>query len=139
MRVIDSHVHLYLPDANQDPARWGAENGEAAWVEMSTRYRRSGIAVQAFPSVAELLGEMDTAGVERSVLLGWYWANATTCRLQNDFFAECVRKHPPRFFAFANLQPAGDEKSAVTEMQRARDAGLVGLGELSPHAQQYAI
>ncbi|MEO6003023.1 MAG: amidohydrolase family protein [Opitutus sp.] len=139
MRVIDSHVHLYPREANNDPAQWGQKHGETAWVEMSTRYRRSGIAVQGFPSVDDLLREMDTAGVERSVLLGWYWANAETCRTQNGFYAECVREHPSRFFGFATLQPAGDAEGAIAEMKRARDAGLIGLGELSPHAQQYAI
>ena len=139
MRVIDCHVHLYPADANQDPAQWGRDHGELAWVAMSTRYRRSGIAVQGFPSVDELLREMDTAGVERSVLLGWYWANAATCRAQNEFYARCVRQYPGRLSAFATLQPAGNADGAIEEMRRARDAGLIGLGELSPHAQSYAI
>jgi predicted TIM-barrel fold metal-dependent hydrolase len=139
MRVIDSHVHLYPPEANLDPVGWGKAHGETNWVAMSARRRKNGTPVQSFPSLAELLAEMDAAGIERSVLLGWYWQRAETCAKQNRFFADCVRKHPDRISAFATVLPLAGREDAVTEMVRARDEGLVGLGELSPHAQGYSI
>ena len=97
------------------------------------------MAVQAFPSVADLLCEMDHAQVERAILLGWYWHNHDTCVQQNRFYADCVRAHPDRFSAFATLQPRAGGAVCIAELQRARDDGLVGLGELSPHAQGYRI
>lgn len=138
-RVIDSHVHLYPPEVNLDPVGWGAAQGEPHWATLCTRRRKNGAPVQGFPSVDELLAEMDRAGVERAVLLGWYWERAENCSRQNRFFAECVRAHPDRLSAFATVQPAaGGAAAAVAEMRRAREDGLVGLGELSPHAQGYA-
>ena len=106
---------------------------------MSTRRRKNGTPVQSFPTLAELLAEMDAAGIERSVLLGWYWQQPETGAKQNRFFADCVRQHPDRISAFATVLPLAGRENAMAEMARARDEGLVGLGELSPHAQGYGI
>ncbi|MBC7369256.1 MAG: amidohydrolase [Undibacterium sp.] len=138
-RVIDCHVHLYPDAVNRDPAEWAAGHGEPHWATLCTRKRKDGRAVQGFPSVEELLAEMDRAGVERAVLLGWYWERAENCAAQNRFFAECVRAHPDRLSAFATVQPAAGAAQAVAEMRRAGAEGLCGLGELSPHAQGYAV
>jgi hypothetical protein len=137
-RVIDCHVHLYPDAINRAPAGWAAAHGEPHWAQLCTRRRKDGRAVQAFPSLKDLLTEMDRAEVERAVLLGWYWERAENCAAQNAFFAECVRAHPDRLSAFATVQPAGGAERAVAEMRRAHADGLCGLGELSPHAQGYA-
>jgi len=138
-RVIDSHVHLYPDEINRDPAGWAAAHGEPHWAELCTRRRKDGQAVQGFPSAEALLREMDRSGVERAVLLGWYWERAENCALQNRFLAECVRAWPERFSAFAAVQPGRDTAAAVAELKRAQDEGLCGIGELSPHAQGYAM
>lgn len=134
MAVIDAHVHLYPDEVNRDPAGWAAAQGEAQWALMCTRRRKSGRAVQGFPSVDDLLRAMDAAGVERSVLLGWYWEQPASCVKQNRFFAGCVRAFPDRLSAFATVHPgAGD--AALEEIWRAKGEGFVGLGELSPQSQ----
>jgi predicted TIM-barrel fold metal-dependent hydrolase len=138
-RVIDSHVHLYPPEVNHDPAGWAAAHGELHWATLCTRRRKNGTPVQGFPSMDALLAEMDRSGVERAVLLGWYWARAENCAAQNRFFAECVRAHPDRLSAFATVQPAAGSAAAAVEMRRAQSEGLAGLGELSPHAQGYRM
>jgi predicted TIM-barrel fold metal-dependent hydrolase len=139
MRVIDAHVHLYPPEANRDPAAWAAARGEVDWALMCARRRKSGVPVQTFPSVDELLREMDRAQVARSLLLGWYWLDAATCAEQNSFFAECVRAHPDRLSAFATVQPRDGAEIAQDEVHRAAQAGLSGLGELCPPAQGYEV
>lgn len=136
---IDSHVHLYSPDVNADPAAWAARAGETHWATLATRRRPSGAAVQIFPGVEELVREMDAAGVERAVLLGWYWLKPESCVRQNRFYAECVRSHPQRLSAFATMHPAAGHDAMSAELRRAREDGLIGLGELSPHSQGYAI
>ena len=139
MPVIDAHVHLYPPEVNRDPVGWAAAQREPQWSLMCTRVRKAtGRPVQAFPSVAELLHDLDAAGVDRAVLLGWYWENPASCVGQNRFYAECVRAHPDRLSAFATVHPAAGD-AALAEMRRARDDGLIGLGELSPHSQGIAI
>jgi predicted TIM-barrel fold metal-dependent hydrolase len=137
--VIDAHVHLYAPETNRDPANWAAARGEAHWAKLATRRRKDGRSVQGFPDVDELLRAMDAAGVERAVLLGWYWQRPETCVEQNRFFAGCIHAHPRRLAAFASLHPAAGLAAVRAEAGRARDEGLIGLGELSPHSQGYAI
>ena len=94
--------------------------------------------MQGFPSVDQLLRDMDAAGVTKAVLLGWYWKNQATCVMQNRFYAECVRNHPDRLAAFATVHPAAGD-AALAEIRRAAGDGLIGLGELSPHSQVVAI
>ncbi len=137
--VVDAHVHLYPPDVNRDPAGWAVAHGEPQWARMSVRTRKTtGRPVQAFPSVDDMLREMDAAGVGRAVLLGWYWERQENCVAQNRFYAECVRAHADRLAAFATVQ-AGAGQAALKEVRRAKDDGLIGLGELSPHSQGVAV
>ena len=137
--IVDAHVHLYPPELNRDPVAWAATHAETHWAMLCTRRRKDGRGVQAFPTTTELLHAMDAAGVSRAVLLGWYWQWPETCEWQNRFFAECVRAHPDRLSAFASLHPAAGQAAMLAEIRRARDDGLIGLGELSPHAQGYDV
>ncbi len=139
MRIIDAHVHLYPPAANADPAGWAMAHGEAHWAALCTRRRRDGHAVQIFPSADDLLRELDAAGVERAILLGWYWENAATCAEQNRFFAATVRAHRDRLAAFATVHPGAGRAATLAEVRRAHNDGLIGLGELSPHSQHFAM
>ncbi|HZP60814.1 MAG TPA: amidohydrolase family protein [Opitutaceae bacterium] len=134
MTVIDAHVHLYPAELNRDPAGWGRQAGEAHWARLCTRFRR-GRPVQGFPSTDQLLQEMDAVGIERAVLIGWYWEKPETCAWQNRFYAACIREHPDRFSAFAALHPAAGRE----EVRRAHGDGFIGLGECSPHSQGYAM
>lgn len=139
MRVIDAHVHLYPPEVNQDPAGWAAASRENHWAQLCTRRRKNGAPVQGFPSVDQLLRDMDAAGVAKAVLLGWYWEHPDRCRMQNRFYAECVRAHPDRLAAFATIHPSAGLAATLGEIWLAQDSGLIGVGELSPHAQGYSI
>lgn len=136
MPIIDAHVHLYPPAAEREPAAWAALHGEAHWATLATRLRKNGRPVQGFASVDRLLHDMDAAGVARAVLLGWYWENHATCVEQNKFYADCIHAHPDRLAAFATVHPAAGW-GALDEVHRARDDGLIGLGELSPHSQHF--
>ncbi|MBL9216392.1 MAG: amidohydrolase family protein [Opitutaceae bacterium] len=138
MRAIDCHVHLYPSEAGRDPAAWAAEREEPHWAVLCTRRRRDGRLVQGFPSVDELLRDLDAAGIAKAVLLGWYWERHLTCFEQNKFYAECVRRHPDRLAAFATVQPAAGDL-ALVEARRAHGEGLIGLGELSPHSQGFSV
>jgi len=137
--IVDAHVHLYPDDAGRDPAGWADAVREPKWAVLATRRRRDGRPVQGFPALSDLLRAMDAAGVDRSVLLGWYWENAATCTMQNQFYARCVRENPDRLMAFATVQPAAGIAAVREELRRAHGEGLCGLGELSPHAQGYPV
>lgn len=137
--VIDSHVHLYWPQVNDDPSGWAVARGETHWADLATRRRKNGVAVQSFPSVEGLLRAMEGAGVDRAVLLGWYWETARSCEEQNAFFAACIKAQPERLAACVTVFPPAGVDHVEREFRRAADAGFQGVGELSPHAQGYAI
>lgn len=139
MSIIDCHVHLYSPEVNRAPAPWAAERGEAHWATLCARVRKSGRAVQGFPSVEQLLRAMDQAGVERAILQGWYWEKHETARTQNRFLAACIGAHRDRLSACATFHPAAGEKEVLEELGWAREQGFCGLGELSPHSQGFSI
>jgi predicted TIM-barrel fold metal-dependent hydrolase len=134
MGLVDHHVHLYPPELNRDPAAWAAAQGEPRWSAMCARRRRDGSPVQEFPDVAELLRAMDAAGVERAILLGWYWERAETCAWHNRAMGTWVAAHPDRLSAWATFHPGAAPEDVRAELRRARDEGLSGLGELSPHS-----
>lgn len=136
--IVDAHVHLYPPEVNRDPAGWATAHSEAHWAELCTRRRKEGRPVQSFPSVDQLLRDMDAADIAKAVLLGWYWENHESCVMQNKFYADCIRAHPDRLAAFATVQPRAGGV-AFDEAVRAMDDGLAGFGELSPHSQRFAI
>jgi predicted TIM-barrel fold metal-dependent hydrolase len=138
MRVIDAHVHLYPPEAGREPNAWATAHGEAHWSTLATRRRKDGRLVQGFPTVDQLLRDMDAAGVTKAVLLGWYWENHSTCVEQNRFYATCVRAHPARLAAFATVHPAAGA-AALEEVRRTTGEGFIGLGELSPHSQHVRL
>ncbi|MGH7947106.1 MAG: amidohydrolase family protein [Opitutaceae bacterium] len=137
--IVDAHVHLYPKEVDLDPAGWAAKTGERHWAVLCTRKRRNGRPVQSLPTIDELLQAMDAAGISRAVLLGWYWEKPETCGWQNRFYAACVRAHPDRLAAFATVHPAAGRDATLDEVRRAQGDGLVGLGELSPHSQVYAM
>ena len=137
MRIIDAHVHLYPDEVNRDPVGWGVANLETHWAQLCTRRRKDGKAVQGFPSVDDLLRSMDEAGVERSVLQGWYWQFPENCARQNAFYARCVAEHPDRLSAFATLHSGAGRDAVLDLVRTARDRGFCGLGELSPHSQGF--
>ena len=132
--IIDSHIHLYPPEATADPVRWAKKNKEIYWPSLVLPHagRRSS---QGWVDLDQLLLDMDAAGVEKAVLLGWYWENHETCCCQNRFYEECVRAHPDRLLAFAGVCPASGFKLSLTELEWARDHGFIGIGEMCPYVQ----
>ncbi len=135
--IIDCHVHLYPDDAIADPAGWAAARGEGRWAAMVGPRGDGAPSLQGWANADRLLRDMDAAGVDRAVLLGWYWEHPETCAEQNRFFGECVRAHPDRFEAFATLHAAAGEAGVRAEMERCHAEGLSGLGELCPPAQGF--
>ncbi|MDX2186278.1 MAG: amidohydrolase family protein [Opitutaceae bacterium] len=133
--MIDHHVHLYPPEVASDPGGWGRSRGETLWVALSTRVRKSGLPVQGFPDLDQLLRDMDAAGISQAVLLGWYWERPETCVEHNRFLAACRRRFPERIRFFATVHPRMGEAGLRNEVERARDDGAEGIGELSPHSQ----
>ena len=135
--IIDCHVHLYPDAAIADPAGWAAARGEPNWARMVGPRDDGAPSLQGWADVERLLRDMDEAGIDRAVLVGWYWENPATCVEMNRFHAECVQRHPDRLEGFATLHAAAGAEAVAAELKRCREEGLSGLGELCPPAQGY--
>jgi predicted TIM-barrel fold metal-dependent hydrolase len=79
---------------------------------------------------------MDAAGITRSVVTGFAFADPGLCATSNDYIIEAVRQYPDRFIGLAAVQPnVGD--AAVYELERCLNTGLRGVGELLPDGQDF--
>lgn len=134
--IIDAHIHLYPPEVYTDPRKWGAAHNEPWWTHCVAPLDKP--TIQGWATVRELLRHMDAAGVDRVVLLGWYWEHQATCDLQNRWFVDWVRAHPDRISGFATAQPTAGQ-AALDGLERALDAGLCGIGELKAPAQGFSF
>jgi uncharacterized protein len=132
MPIIDAHIHAYPPEVFADPVKWGTAHREPWWTYcVAPPHQRT---LQGWATPDQLLRDMDAAGIDQVVMLGWYWENQATCELQNSWFIDWHRAHPDRVQAFACINPAAG-RPALEAAERALDAGLCGLGELLPQAQ----
>ena len=129
--IIDCHTHRYSTELISDPHLWSARKGnEKHWVALIDS------PLQGWSDRRRMLADMDAAGVERAVLLGWYWQQHESCKEQNKWHAKWIKEDPDRFIAFVALQPAFG-LPAIDELKRCHDLGFKGIGELHFSAQEF--
>lgn len=130
--ILDFHTHRYADEVARDPEAFARAQREPHWAKLHAGPQ----SLQDWPSRDQILRDMDAAGIEKAVLLGWYWENARTCALQNRWHLRWVEEDPDRFLAFAAFHP-GREGEGLACTLGALEAGLCGVGELLPRAQGY--
>lgn len=118
------------------PAAWASRNQEPIWSECVAPTDRPSI--QGWASEEQLLRDMDDAGIETAILLGWYWQNIENSKLQNRFYAELIKRHPTRLKAYASVQATAG-KDALAEIDWALANGFIGIGEIHPQAQGFSL
>lgn len=124
--IIDFHCHILPPDFI------------GRHEELS---KRDATYAALFPDgggriadVDSLLRDMDRAGVDHAVVMGFGWTDAEVAAAANDYVIAAATSYQDRISAFASVNPAwGDE--AVSEARRCLDAGAVGIGELHADTQ----
>ena len=130
--IIDCHTHCYPAHIVADPRAWAQKNNEPHWANLVAPLDRPSIQAWATPS--SMLRDMDAAGIEKAVLLGWYWENVASCRAHNTAIADWITEAPERFIGFAAIHPAADLSE---QLQHAADLGLQGIGELHCGVQKF--
>ena len=128
--IIDAHCHVLPPG-------FAGRHGELA--------ARDRTYAALFPQpggriadVDALLREMDGAGVDHAVAMGFGWTDQGVAKEANDYLLEAGRAHPGRITALASVNPAWGE-AAVAEAERCLDGGAVGIGELHADTQGFDI
>lgn len=135
--IIDLHTHRYPGEVTADPLAWARARGENIWGNLMAPDER-GRRLQTFPAGEVMLRDMDQAGVDHAVMLGWYWERQESCDWHNAWMARWVGEHPDRFSAFASVQPAAGP-AALEGLRRSLETGCFrGIGEMQPSAQGFA-
>ena len=105
MRIVDAQVHI-----------WAADTADRPWPASG---RSSPHRSEPF-SAADLLAEMDAAGVDRAVLVPPSWEGD-----RNDLALEACRQHPDRFAIMGRLDMDPANASALATWRT--QPGMLGL------------
>jgi len=121
--IIDAHCHIW------EEKLMSAEMAKMIGV-LAERFGASDPELLQNGTIGRLIGEMDEAGIDKTVLLaldiGIAFASDLTLRDYNDYVADIVHEYPDRIIGFAGIDPRRG-KEAVVELQRCFDMGLRGL------------
>ena len=128
--TVDFHTHVFSPDLRERREEYAARDRTFGSMYSGGR--------GAMATAAELIGAMDRAGVELSVVMGIGWSDRDTATEANDYVMEAVELFPSRLVGLCSVNPAwGNE--AVAELNRCAAAGVSGIGELHPDTQGFDI
>ena len=128
--IIDVHCHILPPDFSRRHREISSRDGTFAALFPEGAGR--------IADVDALLREMDAAGIDRAVAMGFGWTDPSVATEANDHLLEVAAAHPDRISVFASVNPAWGEE-ATNEAARCLDAGAVGIGELHTDTQRFDI
>jgi len=127
--IIDTHVHVYPPRI-RDNWQEIAENEEHFSTLASGK-------VHKWATYEEVIEQMDQDGIDQSWIFGFAFNDMDLCRECNDYVIEAVNAYPDRLKGLSVVHPFGP--GVDKEVQRCREAGLVGIGELFPDGQCFDL
>lgn len=128
--TIDFHCHILPPQFRGQHRELAAQDATYAALFPDESGRTA--------DVDSLLRDMDAAGIDHAVVMGFGWTDLAIAMTVNDYLIGASVTHPDRISAFASVNPAWGD-TAVLEARRCLDAGAVGLGELHADTQGYDI
>jgi len=126
--IVDFHTHILPDDFRADRDRILAADATFRAMFSEPRARTA--------SIDDLATEMDRAGIDRSVVLGYGWTDPGVARLANDYALDAAARYPARIVPFCSVSPAWGPE-AVAEVERCTAAGARGIGELHADTQGF--
>jgi len=127
--IIDTHVHVYPPRI-RDNWQEIAENEEHFSTLASGK-------VHKWAAYEEVIEQMDQDGIDQSWIFGFAFNDMDLCRECNDYVIEAVNAYPDRLKGLSVVHPFGP--GVDEEVQRCREAGFLGIGELFPDGQCFDL
>lgn len=128
--IIDSHTHIFSTDVIANRERYCNDDYCFDLLYSSQKAK--------LLSAEDLIESMDKHGIARSAVLNIGWRNHDLCVRSNDYILESITRYPSRLVGFCSVYPAAGD-AALNEIERCRQAGARGLGELRPDAQGYSL
>jgi predicted TIM-barrel fold metal-dependent hydrolase len=127
--IVDFHTHIFPPQVRDNRDEFLRR--DPTFAEMYV-FPKAKIA-----TAEDLLREMDEAGVDVSVALGFAWRDREDCARHNDYLLEAAAGSGRRIVPFCTVNPA-DPEATAREAGRCA-AGAPGLGELRPESQGWDL
>jgi predicted TIM-barrel fold metal-dependent hydrolase len=128
--MIDVHTHIFPPHVCQQREMYAARDSWFAELYSNPRVR--------IATAEDLIAEMDVAGVATSIVCSFGWTDSGLIAEGNSYVIEAMHRYPGRIYGMAGVLPTAGA-SAVRELERCAQAGMIGLGELMPHGQHYKL
>ena len=143
--IIDCHTHRYPEEVIRDPVSFAKSLNEDHWLSLVKPEK--GKSLQGWAPGMTMIEDMQQAGINKSVLLGWYWENPDTCILQNNWCAKWILENPNKFSGFVSLHPKTpnplDElkktRSRISRNWRMPSMGTGGIPKKYKLDQMHAI
>lgn len=118
---IDFHTHLFPAEIRGHKNRFFEGEPVFEMLYGSPRAKMAG--------TADIIGAMDHAGIDMSVVCGFPWKNPRTVQANNNYIMESVARYPHRLVGFCCVNL--DDETAAQEAERCLNAGMAGVGELA--------
>jgi uncharacterized protein len=123
--VIDAHTHIFPPELCLDRS---THLNRDVW--FSTLYENP----KALLATADdLIASMNQAGIARSIVCGFPWADPGLCRVHNEYMAAAAARFPDRIRWLGIVVPGS--ASAEQNARWCFENGASGLGEINADAQ----
>lgn len=127
--IVDSHTHILPGEFRSQRERWLAADRTFSDLFNDTA------ALTA--SSKDLITEMDKAGVDISVALGYGWTDQDAAHLSNDYLIATSAEYPGRIIPYCSVDPSWGE-AALKEVDRCLSSGARGIGELHADTQGWS-
>ncbi|CAN5540778.1 amidohydrolase family protein [soil metagenome] len=130
MRCIDAHTHVFPDEIVGNRERFARDD---SWFSQLYSDPRSKLA-----TVEALIGSMDTAGIDHSVICGFPWRSQSLCNFHNEYMDDVSRRFPERISWLA-IVSKNLESSYETTTNEILDRGAIGIGEINADAQEFEL
>jgi len=128
--LIDFHTHIFPPHICEHRELYCVRD---PWFNTLYGNPRAGLA-----NAEDLIAEMDASGVDVSVAFSFGWTDPGLIEETNSYILDAMHRYPKRIYGMAVILPTAGVR-ATHELERCARAGMIGLGELMPHGQDYRL
>ncbi len=128
-KIIDTHVHVTPPQIIKNEERYCQKD---EYFDLLCSNPKN-----EFVTYDELAKKMEEEIVDRAVIFGFAFEKQELCREVNDYVIAAVNEHPDKFIGFCVVNPG--EEGALKELQRCKNNGIQGIGELFPAGQKFDL
>ncbi len=129
MTVVDVHVHVFPPEVIKGIGRYLQKDEFLKEICNSPVHR--------YATAEDLIQKMEQTGVEVAAASGFASYDHGLCREMNNYVLDAAQRYPGRILPMVSVCP--HDPGMIKEIVRCKEAGAVGVGELFPWGQNFAL